>query len=55
MKERDATIPPEGKIRPTEALQRLVDFYAVTGQAEKANEWRAKLEAATTNESEPVP
>jgi len=39
----------------TEAMQRLVDFYAATGQAEKANEWRAKLEAAQPNLPEPEP
>jgi hypothetical protein len=34
LKGHEATIPPAGKIRLTEALQRLVDFYAATGQAE---------------------
>jgi len=44
LKEHEATIPPEGKIRLTEAVQRLVDFYGATGQAEKADEWRKKLD-----------
>jgi len=34
----------------TEALQRLVDFYTATGQAEKADEWRAKLKEAQPKE-----
>jgi eukaryotic-like serine/threonine-protein kinase len=43
LKKHEGTIPPQGKIRLPEALQRLVDFYTVTGQAEKADEWRKKL------------
>jgi hypothetical protein len=43
-KEHEAAIPPEGKVRLTEALRRLIDFYAATGQAEKADEWRKKLD-----------
>ncbi|HEV3003079.1 MAG TPA: hypothetical protein VGX78_01400 [Pirellulales bacterium] len=45
MKDREATAPPPEKIRLTEALQRIVDFYDATGQAEKADDWRAKLDA----------
>jgi hypothetical protein len=50
MKQRETEIPPQGKIRIPEALQRLVDFYTATGQAEKADEWRLKLEAAEPKE-----
>ena len=32
MQQREATIPPEGKIRLHEALQRLVDLYTALGQ-----------------------
>jgi serine/threonine protein kinase/tetratricopeptide (TPR) repeat protein len=55
LKRREAAIPPAGKIRLTEALQRLVDFYAATGQAEKADEWRKKLEETTAAEEKPEP
>ncbi|HEV3003508.1 MAG TPA: tetratricopeptide repeat protein, partial [Pirellulales bacterium] len=53
MKEHEAAIPPEGKIRLTEALRRLADFYAATGQAEKADEWRKKLEKTRATEEKP--
>jgi hypothetical protein len=53
LKEHEATIPPQAKIRLTEALKRLLDYYAATGQEEKADEWRAKLEAAPPNVAEP--
>ncbi|HEV3006450.1 MAG TPA: hypothetical protein VGX78_18415 [Pirellulales bacterium] len=46
LKENESAIPPQGKSRPTEALQRLVDFYLATGQAEKADAWRVILEEA---------
>ena len=45
MKEREAKIPPQGKIRLTEAIQRLVDLYDAWGQKEKADERRKNLEA----------
>jgi hypothetical protein len=32
-----------------------VDFYAATGQAEKADEWRKKLEATRAAEEKPGP
>jgi tetratricopeptide (TPR) repeat protein len=50
MQHRKATIPPQGQFRLVEGLRRLVDFYVATDQAEKADEWRAKLEAATAKE-----
>jgi serine/threonine protein kinase/tetratricopeptide (TPR) repeat protein len=55
LKRHEATIPPAGRIRLTEALQRLVDFYAATGQAEKADEWRKKLEETKAAEEKPEP
>jgi tetratricopeptide (TPR) repeat protein len=45
MKQREAKIPPEGKVRLTEALERLVRLYEATNQKDKAEEWRKKLEA----------
>jgi hypothetical protein len=44
MKQREAKIPAMGKVRLTEALERLVQLYDATGQKDKADEWRKKLE-----------
>jgi tetratricopeptide (TPR) repeat protein len=46
MKQREAKIPPPGKARLTEALERLVRLYEATDQKDKADEWRRKLDAA---------
>jgi eukaryotic-like serine/threonine-protein kinase len=43
MKQREAKIPKEGKVRLTEALERLLQLYDAWGKPEKAAEWRAKL------------
>lgn len=43
MKQHEADIPAQAKIRLTEATQRLVDLYDATGQKDKADEWRRKL------------
>jgi tetratricopeptide (TPR) repeat protein/tRNA A-37 threonylcarbamoyl transferase component Bud32 len=49
MKEREAAIPPEGKVRLTEALERVAQLYEAWNKAEpgqgydtKAAEWKAK-------------
>jgi TolA-binding protein len=44
MKQREAKVPPQGKVRLTESLERLVQLYEATGQKDKAAEWRKKLE-----------
>ena len=46
MKEREAKIPPQGKIRLTEALERLVQLYDAWGKTDEAAEWRKKLAAS---------
>jgi eukaryotic-like serine/threonine-protein kinase len=46
MKQREAKIPPQGKVRLTEALQRLVQFYEATGKKDEAAKWQKELEAA---------
>ena len=46
MKQREATIPPDGKVRLTEAIERLVQLYEVTGKTDKADDWRAKMPVA---------
>jgi tetratricopeptide (TPR) repeat protein len=42
MKQREAQIPPGGKIRLPEAVERLVRLYEATNQPEKARVWREK-------------
>jgi hypothetical protein len=42
MKVRAAKIPPPGKPRIPEALDRLIEFYTATNQPDGANKWRAE-------------
>ena len=46
MKEREARIPPQGKARLTEAIQRLIDLYTAWDKPDQAAEWRKKLDAS---------
>jgi tetratricopeptide (TPR) repeat protein len=43
MKQREGTIPFEGKPRLSEALQRLVQLYEATDRRDQAAEWKKKL------------
>jgi serine/threonine protein kinase/tetratricopeptide (TPR) repeat protein len=43
MKQRSARIPPQGKVRLTEAVQRLVALYEATGNKDEAAKWRQEL------------
>jgi len=52
MKEREAAIPPQGKIRIAEALERLVRLYEAKGNETEAAAWRSKLEAARSEDAE---
>jgi serine/threonine protein kinase len=45
MKKREANIPPQGRIRLTEALQRLVQLYEATGKNDEVAKWRKELDA----------
>jgi tetratricopeptide (TPR) repeat protein len=45
LKAREATIPPQGKVRLTEAGERLVQLYDAWGRPAKAAEWRTKLKS----------
>jgi len=45
MQQREATIPPEGKIRLNEALQRLVDLYTALSKPDEVAKWQEKLDA----------
>jgi serine/threonine protein kinase/tetratricopeptide (TPR) repeat protein len=46
MKQRKADIPPAGKKRLPEAVERIVRLYETTGQPKKAGVWRQKLPSA---------
>jgi TolA-binding protein len=48
MKQREAKIPAERKVRLTESLERLVQLYEATGDKTKAELWRAKKSAEKT-------
>jgi serine/threonine protein kinase/tetratricopeptide (TPR) repeat protein len=50
MKQRAAVIPPEGKARLAEALERLVRLYEATGKMEEAARWRKELPAPQARE-----
>ncbi len=42
MKQRAATIPPPGKTRPVEALDRLIQLPEATGKPDEAKAWRGE-------------
>jgi eukaryotic-like serine/threonine-protein kinase len=42
MKAREKTIPPQGKVRLTEALDRLIELYTATNQPDEVQKWRAE-------------
>jgi eukaryotic-like serine/threonine-protein kinase len=46
MKKREATIPPLGKYRIPEAIERLVQLYEATDKEDEAAKWRKELDAA---------
>ena len=43
MKQREAKIPPPGKVRLTEALERLVQLYEALEKKDEAAKWRKEL------------
>ena len=45
MKQREAKIPPEGKVRMDEALERLIQLAKATGKKQEEAKWRTELEA----------
>ena len=54
MKQREGQIPPQGKIRLTEALERVVQLYDDWGRKDKADEWRKQLPVVNSaNAGEP--
>ena len=40
LKQREKTIPPQGGIRISEALDRLIDLYTATNKPDEAAKWR---------------
>ena len=51
LKDREATIPPQAKVRVQEALERLVKLYEAKGDEAKAAAWRARLDAAKAEQT----
>ena len=39
------TIPPQGQVRITESIERLVQLYEAMGKKDDAAKWRKELEA----------
>ena len=42
MKQREATIPEQGKVRLPEALDRLIDLYTVTDKPDEVTKWQVE-------------
>jgi eukaryotic-like serine/threonine-protein kinase len=51
MKKHEATIPTPGKVRLTDALERLVQLYEAKGNKDEAAKWRKELENAKAAQS----
>jgi len=53
MKDREAKIPPQGKVRVTDALERLAKLYEAWDKKDQADQWRAKWQEAKAASKEP--
>jgi tetratricopeptide (TPR) repeat protein len=53
MKSREAAIPPQGRPRMSESIERIVQLYEATGNATEAAKWRPELEALRAQASTP--
>ena len=53
MKQREKTIPPQGKVRIPEAIERLVQLYEATGKKNDAARWRKVLQMLKGAEKKP--
>jgi serine/threonine protein kinase/tetratricopeptide (TPR) repeat protein len=51
LKQRENKIPPEGKLRPQQALQRLVQLYENTARPGQAARWKSEISEWTNNVS----
>jgi len=49
MKQREATIPEQGKIRLTEAVDRLIELYTATDKPDEVTKWQA-IKARSRND-----
>ncbi len=53
MKKREAKIPAQGKIRLTEALERLVQLYEAMDKKDDGAKWRKELDATKAAQKKP--
>ena len=53
MKQREKTIPPPGKIRLPEALDRLIELSTATNKPDELKKWRAKRAKYAEGASKP--
>ena len=53
MKQREKTIPPQGRVQLPEALVPLVQLYEATGKPDAAVKWRKELETRKSAEKPP--
>lgn len=44
MKQREKTIPPQGRIRLPEALKRLIQLFTETDKPDEMKKWQAERE-----------
>ena len=54
MKQREKTIPPQGRVRLLEAVERLVQFYEATDKKEEVVKWLKILDEARSAEKKPA-
>lgn len=54
MKQREAKIPEQGKVRLPEAIERLVQLYEARDKKDDAARWRKELEARKQASMKPV-
>jgi hypothetical protein len=47
MKHRESKFPSQARVRLTQAIARLVQFYECWSKMDKAEQWREELEAAS--------
>jgi hypothetical protein len=55
MKQREKSIPPQGKVRIPEAIDRLVRLYDATGKQDDAAKWRKERARYPEKQAPPPP
>ena len=53
MKQREKAIPPQGKVRIPEAIERLVQLYEALDKKDDAAKWRKELETTKAAQKQP--